>query len=795
MSEKIIFTLVFLLFFGNIFYVLLSINKDDKPEQVNINYQISPQETKEINIIPDIKESEQSLGQNIDTEDNLSEQKTLDGKSVAWLDINNPKDDTAPFYGDIEKATNDNSVMDVENVPFPPQKTITYDHQDCSDIEYDYNSIKDQAFPAIDSWKRLSANDPQKIIVGRSLSVLLDAGIEIEDKYNDCLIATKKKNDLIKRYTDSWNSYFRQGQWDDAIREYSKILDVDLDSYQAYYNIGSAYLNKWDLEQSLEYYQHARGSARGKIQIQEVSRSIDTLKNNIQDKKSMLSDDTFSHLQYYLSDLNVPAAWGKVYNHKEVVVAVIDDGININHPDLTDHIWVEPGLAYGSNKIMNFVWDEIPDNFPTGKHGTMISGIIAATANNQQWIAGIARDVKIMPLRVFDFKWIARESSIVNAMYYAIHHKANIINLSLGQSQFAYSNEYDAIMKLAYDNGVVVIVAGGNGDVLSYKESWVNTGINPVSPVCNNGGNKSYSIGVGSLTLDWSQARWSNYGACVPISAPGENIFSTSISVFNKEYGVDYDTDSGTSFSAPMVAGIVALGFNQFGYVPPDIVFDSLKESLRLNKSGNDIVDASLYIDTLNKKKNSILQAQKNISSRNTAAQWIPSEKELSLLSNADYLATLGYIEQKNTLDDYMLLGNPLRQEIVALAMKLSDVYVPQDYVCRDIFADVSIQKPNSWACRIIESAYDRGIVISHGRFFWPEDSLTLVEAVDMLLRASNIKIQQYSGGEFEPWQTNVIGTAFSLGLVDGSFNFSTTRKAVRRDVFSIARKIIQLRK
>lgn len=87
-------------------------------------------------------------------------------------------------------------------------------------------------------------------------------------------------------------------------------------------------------------------------------------------------------------------------------------------------------------------------------------------------------------------------------MYYAIHHKANIINLSLGQSQFAYSNEYDTIMKLAYDNGVVVVVAAGNGDVLSYKESGINTGINPLSPVCNNGGNKNYSIGVGSLALD-----------------------------------------------------------------------------------------------------------------------------------------------------------------------------------------------------------------------------------------------------------------------------------------------------
>ena len=104
-----------------------------------------------------------------------------------------------------------------------------------------------------------------------------------------------------------------------------------------------------------------------------------------------------------------------------------------------------------------------------------------------------------MPLRVFDFKGNAREESIIKAMGYAISHNANIINLSLGQSQFAYSSKYDDVMKKAYDNGIIVVVAAGNGDVLSYSSSGVNTTVNPLSPVCNNGGNNKYSIGVESL--------------------------------------------------------------------------------------------------------------------------------------------------------------------------------------------------------------------------------------------------------------------------------------------------------
>lgn len=426
----------------------------------------------------------------------------------------------------------------------------------------------------------------------------------------------------------------------------------------------------------------------------------------------------------------------------------------------------------------------------------MISGIIWATANNDKGIAGIARNVKIMPLRVFDYQGNAKESNIINAMYYAINHKANIINLSLGQSQFAYSNQYDEIMKLAYDNGIIVVIASGNWDVLSYKSSWVNTSVNPLSPVCNNGGNKHYSIGVESLDQKWVRARWSNYGSCISFATPGENIFSTSISVFNKEYGVDYDTDSGTSFSAPMISGIIALGYNQFWYVSPDTIYESLNESLRLNEAGVYQVDAALYIDTLSKKQKIILEEQKNFHSTwKNVARWALSESELDLLSDADYLATLGYIERKSSNAAYGLSEKLLRQEVVALAMKLSNIYIPAEYQCRNIFLDVSSDKPNSWACRIIENAYDKWIVTSSGKYFWPEDSLSLVEAVGILLRASNIKIQQYSGGEFEPWQTNVIGTTFWLGLVESRFNFSISKKATRQDIFSITRKILELRR
>lgn len=510
-----------------------------------------------------------------------------------------------------------------------------------------------------------------------------------------------------------------------------------------------------------------------------------------------ISNDPFSHLQYYLNRINVWQAWEKVNGKNRVIVAVIDDGLNINHPDLTDNIWVETGSSYGTSKIKNFVGDEVPDNFPTGKHGTMVAGIIGATINNNIWIAGIAKYVDIMPLRVFDFKWNAKGQNIIDALYYAISHKANIINLSLWQSQFEYSEKFDEVIKFAYSKGIVVVIAAGNGDILSRNTNWVNTTINPLSPVCNNNGNNNYSIGVWSLTQLWLQAQWSNYGSCVSLFAPGENIFSTSIAVFNKEYWVDYDTDSGTSFSAPMISGIVALGFNQFGRVPPDIVRESLNESLRLNESGQYTVDASRYLEILNQKQIIIQEYQSSFHLQNKITEQILTQKNnLSRLSNTEYLATLGYIERNTSTGAYNLSGYLSRLEMAELAMKLSEIQIPKWYICRWIFADISAISPDSGSCPLVETALQRGIITQDGgNYFKPRENISLVEAVSMLLRASNIKIQQYSGGEFEPWQTNVIGTSFGLGLVENQFNFSISKKAVRRDIFSITRKIIELRK
>lgn len=685
------------------------------------------------------------------------------------------------------------------------QGGFVFSLKDCSDLETQYEDVKNEVRSSMETWEMIPENSSQRSKFAKSLSELLTKWVKLESAYNECVKNIANINQTIKRYFDVWNDYFGDAKWDLAIEQYKKIVDLDPSSYHAYYNIWSAYLNKKDYANALEYYEHAQHAARGRYQVKEVRLAINKLQDKIRKQRELEqapSNDTFSNLQYYLKMLNVPAAWNKVTQSQEVIVAVIDDGININHPDLTDNIWVSPDAKYGANKIKNFAGDEVPDNFPTGEHGTMISGIIAAEIDNKKWIAGIAKNAKIMPLRVFDFKWNAREDNIIKAIRYAIDNKANIINLSLGQSQFTYSRKYDDLMKYAYERWVIVVIAAGNGDVLSYKNTGVNTTINPISPVCNNGGNKHYSIGVESLDKRWARAPWSNYGACISFSAPGESIFSTSVSVFNKENGVDYRTDSGTSFSAPMIAGIIALWFNQYGYVSPDTVYASLNESLRLNSEWNYVIDAALYLDTLGQKQKIIKLEQdlfrltgKNASVTNEKLPSGITQDQLSKMSDGDYLAALWYITKKPSLSAYKLQEYVPKQEVVALATRLADVKIDNNYQCQNIFSDVSAGKPNSWACRVIENAYQEGIITKENDFFGPESRTNLVEAVGMLLRAGDIKIQQYSGGEIESWKINIIGTAFSLGIVDRDFDFSPDRQATRGVIFSIARKISEIQR
>jgi len=277
-------------------------------------------------------------------------------------------------------------------------------------------------------------------------------------------------------------------------------------------------------------------------------------------------NDEFFDKQYYVQQMKVRGGWAYQDNARGVTVAVIDDGVYINHPDLKSSIWkntkeiVGNGLDDDNNGYVDdvFGWDFVSEEAEMstrGTHGTAVAGIIAATKNNRIGISGLAPGVKIMPLIACDERIGCPVDDVVEAINYAVKNGADVINLSLGsQGTTRYTNQYDAAINNARNMGVVVVASAGNGDIEGGNGQ--NLAQIPVSPVCN--GSQNFTvIGVAGLNEQNDWLDWSNYGDCVDVAAPAMSIITTLNPFFEDDY--EYGYMDGTSFSAPMVSALAAL--------------------------------------------------------------------------------------------------------------------------------------------------------------------------------------------------------------------------------------------
>lgn len=261
---------------------------------------------------------------------------------------------------------------------------------------------------------------------------------------------------------------------------------------------------------------------------------------------------------------------------KTPTVAVVDMGLDYSHPELKDQIYknevecdngnLQPGTREDRDKNglpgdcmgWNFAaTDRLFDALPTDDkgHGTHVSGIIAAKRDNDIGIAGVSDKIKILPIRVTGRvdetsekeRLIIRAASrrIAKGIFYAVHRKVDVINLSLGWPKAMNTNYlYRAIMS-AIQNDVIIVAAAGNNNSpanifpCAYREV-----------VC-----------VGSVDVDGKVSAFSNHGAEVDILAPGDQIVSTIPTEFIplKLNLQGYDIMSGTSQAAPYVSAAAAL--------------------------------------------------------------------------------------------------------------------------------------------------------------------------------------------------------------------------------------------
>jgi subtilisin family serine protease len=250
------------------------------------------------------------------------------------------------------------------------------------------------------------------------------------------------------------------------------------------------------------------------------------------------------------ADVEGPLAWHRARGDG-VVVAVVDSGVDVDHPDLAAAIWHNPGETCGNGVDddhngyvddctgWNFA-DQDPSVVDNIGHGTHVAGIIAATADNRIGVAGLAYQAQIMPLKIGDSD--PTLSAAVEAIAYAVDNGARVINVSWVVPDVRAKDVLSRALDRAKDAGVLVVASAGN--------DGTNLDETPVYPA---GLDADNLITVGATDARDLPAEFSNHGKrSVDISAPGVHIVSTLP-------GGGYGTYSGTSMAAPFVSATAAL--------------------------------------------------------------------------------------------------------------------------------------------------------------------------------------------------------------------------------------------
>lgn len=301
--------------------------------------------------------------------------------------------------------------------------------------------------------------------------------------------------------------------------------------------------------------------------------------NNIYecDQSPVTPNDPLFADQWGLFSIRADLAWGIQQGEDSVVVAVVDTGVQWNHPDLAANIWLNqaelngsPGVDDDSNGFVDDIrgWDFVtvtdvypgedpgpPDNNPMDcyGHGTAVSGVVSAVTNNGMGVAGTTWFCKIMALRAGykrpDGGGYLLESDIAEAMHYAADNGADVINMSFGGPD-------DPVMHLATgyaeSAGCVLVASAGNSDTDAPHSPAAYQDIDVIAVSATD----DIIDDCGGIYPD-KKACFSSFGKWVDVSAPGLGIKTTDMT-----YGYSYW--SGTSFSAPFTSAVAALVLSQF---------------------------------------------------------------------------------------------------------------------------------------------------------------------------------------------------------------------------------------
>ncbi|XEC96834.1 S8 family peptidase [Paenibacillus tarimensis] len=265
------------------------------------------------------------------------------------------------------------------------------------------------------------------------------------------------------------------------------------------------------------------------------------------------NDALYSDYQWNLPVIETDVGWNVSKGDDEVIVAVLDTGVQTDHPDLVGQ------LVEGENIVA--AEDQPKDDVG---HGTHVAGIIAAAVNNGEGVAGMSWYNKIMPIKVLDGSGEGTTYSVAQGIIWATDHGAKVINMSLGN--YASAEFLHDALKYAYDHDVVLIAASGNDntDQPGYPAAYPEV------------------LAVAATDRNGEKAAFSNYGDYIDVAAPGASIASTYT-------GNQYAALSGTSMACPHVSALAALIRSKNPQLTNEEVMDIIRNTaVDLGEAGKD---------------------------------------------------------------------------------------------------------------------------------------------------------------------------------------------------------------
>ena len=287
--------------------------------------------------------------------------------------------------------------------------------------------------------------------------------------------------------------------------------------------------------------------------IKDLSKfsEVDYSEPKFKDFEDYIPNDPSYSSCWHLNKIQANLAWDLGTGNSNVVVSIVDDAITINHPDLQNVIWVNPneipnnGIDDDNNGYIDDIngWDTYTNdndpsphsNTPAWAHGTHCAGIAGAHTDNNIGISSVGFGVSLMAVKTADNNGLVNQTW--DGVYYSIVSGADVISCSWSSGSYSQTN--NNIIEFGINNGSIIVAASGN--------NGANLASNPKYPACYNG-----VICVANTTSSDTKAGSSNYGTRIDVAAPGSSILSTI------PYS-GYDTKTGTSMSAPMVAGLLGL--------------------------------------------------------------------------------------------------------------------------------------------------------------------------------------------------------------------------------------------